>query len=184
MESELNIGLIIKNFRTEKEMTIKDLAENAQITSSMLSQIERGQANPSLNTIRLIAQALDIPLFKFFIENENNEMSGLIVTPEKRKHIISEGIEYELLTPTLDSAIEFMQLTLIPGTSTVKKPLSHKGEEVAIVIEGSVVIHIEENDYIMNKGDSIRIPAQTRHAWSNENGRNAIIIFAVTPPEF
>ena len=67
MESELNIGLIIKNFRTEKEMTIKDLAKKVQITSSMLSQIERGQANPSLNTIRLIAQALDKPLFKFFI---------------------------------------------------------------------------------------------------------------------
>ena len=83
MESELNIGLIIKNFRTEKEMTIKDLAKKVQITSSMLSQIERGQANPSLNTIRLIAQALDKPLFKFFIENENNEMSGLIVSPKK-----------------------------------------------------------------------------------------------------
>lgn len=59
----------IKEYRIAKNLTIKELAEKANITSSMLSQIERGLANPSINTLKLIAQALDTPLFKFFIED-------------------------------------------------------------------------------------------------------------------
>ena len=67
MDKEINVGAIIKRIRIEKGLLLKDVAEKCEISSSMLSQIEKGNANPSLNTIKSIAQALEIPLFKFFI---------------------------------------------------------------------------------------------------------------------
>lgn len=182
--SELKIGEIIKKFRQEKNLTIKDLAEQVNITSSMLSQIERDLANPSLNTVRGISQALDVPLFKFFVEYEHPGHEDLIVRSDNRKQIILDGNTYQLLTPTLNTTIEFMLLTLDPGSKTVTNPISHKGEEVAFAMEGPIELNLEGNTYLLNTGDSIKIPPNMRHSWINNGEGSATIIFAVTPPEF
>lgn len=58
MNKEVNIGITIKKIRNEKKMLLKDVAEKANISSSMLSQIEKGNANPSLNTLKTIAYVL------------------------------------------------------------------------------------------------------------------------------
>lgn len=92
MDYELQIGLKIKSCRTDRGMTMKELAEQAQITPSMLSQIEKGQANPSLNTIRLLSKALDVPMFRFFMDEVSVEND--VVRRDKRKHIIENGIDY------------------------------------------------------------------------------------------
>lgn len=73
MNKEINVGTTIKNIRIERKILLKDIAEKCNISSSMLSQIEKGNANPSLNTLKFIAQALEVPLFKFFIEAESHE---------------------------------------------------------------------------------------------------------------
>lgn len=181
---ELQTGSIIQKFRKERNLTIKELAEQVNITSSMLSQIERGQANPSLNTIRAISQALDIPLFKFFMEKEDHEHQDLIVNKDKRMHIILDGNDYQLLTPTLNSTIEFMMLTLEPGSNTVTNPTSHKGEEVTFIVEGTFELNLENNIYTLSKGDSVRIPPNMRHKWKNPSNSVAKLVFAITPPEF
>lgn len=68
MDYALQLGQKIKGYRTRKNLTIKELAAQSEITSSMLSQIERGQANPSLNTIRLLSKALHEPMYLFLWE--------------------------------------------------------------------------------------------------------------------
>lgn len=182
--NELKIGEIIKKFRKDKNLTIKDLAEQVNITSSMLSQIERDLANPSLNTVRGISQALDIPLFRFFMEYEDPSSEELIVRSDNRIHITLDGTNYQLLTPTLDATIEFMLLKLDPGSSTVTNPISHNGEEVAYVIEGPIKINLEDKIYLLETGDSIKIPPNIKHSWINDGDIYTSIIFAVTPPEF
>ncbi|NLZ52470.1 MAG: helix-turn-helix domain-containing protein [Thermoanaerobacteraceae bacterium] len=175
----------IKEYRMAKNLTIKELAEKANITSSMLSQIERGLANPSINTMKLIAQALDTPLFKFFMENNN--ISNQVVTPERRKRISlpgEDGVIYELLTPDLTGSIEFCILTLAPGKTTSEAPMGHEGEEVALVLSGTTELILENEKLTMNAGDSIRIPPRTNHKWYNPTDENMILIFAVSPPTF
>ena len=55
MDYAMQIGQKIKTYRSARGLTVKELAAKAQITASMLSQIERGQATPSLNTIRQLS---------------------------------------------------------------------------------------------------------------------------------
>ena len=175
----------IKEYRIAKNLTIKELAEKANITSSMLSQIERGLANPSINTLKLIAQALDTPLFKFFIEDSN--ITNQVVTREKRKRISlpdEDGIIYELLTPDLTGSIEFCQLTLEPGKTTSDTPMGHEGEEVALILSGTTELILENEKLTMKAGDSIRIPPRTNHKWYNPTDETMTLIFAVTPPTF
>ncbi|WP_001059807.1 helix-turn-helix domain-containing protein, partial [Bacillus thuringiensis] len=71
--NNINVGQKIMAFRKDAGLTSKRLAELADITPSMLSQIEKGITNPSLQTLKLISVALNIPLFNFFLEDTNTE---------------------------------------------------------------------------------------------------------------
>ena len=63
---EINIGAKVQEYRSQRQYSLRELAARADITPSMLSQIENNTANPSINSIRAIAAALDVPIFKFF----------------------------------------------------------------------------------------------------------------------
>ncbi|MCY9198969.1 helix-turn-helix domain-containing protein, partial [Bacillus atrophaeus] len=79
----IDIGKKIANYRKAKGFSSKELANLSEITPSMLSQIERGLANPSIQTLKILAKNLNIPTFMFFVED--TETSNLVVKPIKRK---------------------------------------------------------------------------------------------------
>ena len=63
----------LKAFRLGNRMTLKQLAIKAGCTDAYLSQLERGRANPSITTLKKIAQALQVKVVDFFLESEPEE---------------------------------------------------------------------------------------------------------------
>ena len=72
---EINIGAKIQEFRKNRGMSLRELAANVSLSPSMLSQVENGSVNPSINTLKNIAEALQVPLFKFFKSVDRPERS-------------------------------------------------------------------------------------------------------------
>ena len=106
--SDINIGEKITQYRKSKGLSIRELAKLANVTPSLLSQIERGLANPSVNSLKSIANALSTPLFTFFTSEVVKE--DLIVRGDNRKKVILPGednVIYEMLTPGLGDNLEF-----------------------------------------------------------------------------
>lgn len=185
MCNEIDIGIKIKDIRIKKGILIKDLAKKCGISSSMLSQIEKGNANPSLNTIKSIAKELEVPIFQFFIEDEENIKKINILKERDRKIIYTREVTYELLSPEGTSNIEFIRMILNEkDLESSIEPMPHKGEEVAFLLSGKAEITIFNQSAVMYEGDSIHIPALAPHKWKNLHDKESIIIFAVTPPEF
>ena len=183
--SEINIGQKILEYRKEKGLTIKELAEKTNLTSSLLSQIERGLANPSINSLKLISKTLEVPLFLFFIEEP--DLSTLVVRKNERKRIEfpdSKNIVYELLSPNFDGMIEFANMILLPGAHSSKDQMEHEGEEVALVTKGHVNLQIGRDIITMGPGDSVKIPSKMVHKWVNPFQEKSEVIFAITPPTF
>lgn len=60
------IGQTVLSYRRKNSMTIREFANYSGISTSLISQIERGEANPSLSVLELIAEALNVPLFYAF----------------------------------------------------------------------------------------------------------------------
>lgn len=183
-----SIGKKIRFYRKSQGLKIKELAEMTNLTSSMLSQIERGLANPSINTLSSLSQALNVAVFQFFIEESSNS-ENLIVTPENRIKIIppkvdETGVTYELLVPNLNGSIEFTILTLQPGCQSNITLTSHIGEEVNYLLSGTLKLYYKDKIYYLNEGDSIRIPKNTPHMWCNISDKEAKLIFASTPTSF
>ena len=60
----------IKKYRLSKNLTQEKLSEISGISSDYLSEIERGKRIPSLKRLLLIAEALDVELYKLFIDEK------------------------------------------------------------------------------------------------------------------
>ncbi len=181
---DLNIGEKLQRYRTMRHMTMRELSAESGLTPSMLSQIERGVTNPSINTLRTIAKALDVPLYHFF--KEDAQQQDPVVRAGQRKSIGLPGYEvtYDLLTPDTSGSLEVCLMSIPAGGSSSERTMSHTGEEVALVLKGEVCLHVEEKRYTLGEGDSIRIPPQADHRWTNPGPGETTIVFAVTPPSF
>ena len=181
----LELGKTIAKFRKNKNYTIKQLSEITNVTSSMLSQIERGLSSPSLNTLRVVADALEVPLFSLFTEFVQTK--DLITRANSRKKVIfpsSNNWEYSLLSPDLSGSIEMVLMKLPPESQSAEKPMRHIGEEVAYVLAGEVVLFIGDDVETLYHGDSVKIPPGIEHKWENRSDQEATVIFAITPPTF
>ena len=178
--SDLNIGEKIGQIRKKQDLSIKDLAKLAGVTSSLLSQIERGLANPSVNSLKSIASALNVPLFTFFTSEVNKE--ELIVRCNSRKKVVLPGssdVVYEMLVPGGKDNLEFAIMNLAPNTSSCNEHIHHKGVEIAYVLQGQVNLYLDDDKFILNEGDSVKVPIGTNHRWDNSYEKDCKIIFAV-----
>ncbi len=183
--AKIDIGSKILQYRRQKGYTIKELAKKTKLTSSMLSQIERGNANPSINSLRIIAKALDVPLVNFFEDEDNVE--NLVVRADQRKKLMmpsNHGFVYESLSPNLSGKIQMVLLRLNPGEETTESLMSHEGEEAALVLEGKAKIYLEDGVFELESGDSIRIPPGKPHKWENIDNIIVTVVFAISPPSF
>ncbi|AYA75070.1 DNA-binding protein [Bacillus sp. Y1] len=178
----IDIGKKVEKFRKAKGLSSRELAKIAEITPSMLSQIERGLANPSIQTLKVLAKALDVPTFSFLLEETNTK--DLVVRSNKRKKMVVDNLSYELLSPDFTGTISTAIMNVPPNTSSSESLLEHKGEEVAFVLEGKIKVFLNEEEYILDTGDSVKIPAHMKHKWENNFSTKATILFSVTPSAF
>lgn len=178
----IDIGKKVEKYRKNKDMNIRELAQLAEITPSMLSQIERGLATPSIQTLKMLAKSLDVPTFCFLLEETN--VADLVVRSKDRKKMVIENLSYELLSPDFNGNLASAIMHVPPNTSSSEKLLEHKGEEIAFILEGKIKIYLNEDEFVLEAGDSVKIPAHMNHKWENASSQNATVLFSVTPPSF
>jgi transcriptional regulator with XRE-family HTH domain len=189
----LELGRVLRTLRLEKNLTLTAVAQAAGVSASLISQVERGLATPSISALRRIAGALNIPIAALFVghveasDGESDRKSQrLVVRRHERKglHVPRSKVVYELLTPDLNRKVEFLWLEYEPGSITHPEPMSHPGEENAICLEGSVVVIIEGQEFTLNEGDSISFDSGRPHQVENRSDDRAVLISAITPPAF
>jgi transcriptional regulator with XRE-family HTH domain len=189
----LEVGRKIRVRRLQAGLTLQRLASAVGVSQSLISQVERGLASPSITTLRRIAGALEVPIAALFLgdeaasSGETDRLGRRLVVrrPErKRLHVPRSKIGYELLTPDLNRRIEFLWIAYEPGSVTHPAPMSHPGEENAVCLEGSVVVTIDGQDFVLNEGDSISFDSGRAHRVENRTDKRAVLISAITPPSF
>jgi len=189
----LEVGRKIRVRRLQAGLTLQSLARAVGVSQSLISQVERGLASPSITTLRRIAAALDVPIAALFLgddvasHGETDRLGRRLVVrraERKRLHVPRSKIGYELLTPDLNRKVEFLRIQYEPGSVTHPAPMSHPGEENAVCLEGSVVVTIDGHDFVLNEGDSISFDSGRPHQVENRTDKRAVLISAITPPSF
>lgn len=86
-----NIGGKVRALRTERQITLPDLADKARLSKGLLSKLENStDANPSLDTLHRIAEALDVTLATF-LETEQAQVRRIIpeTPPDWQKGLVA-----------------------------------------------------------------------------------------------
>ncbi|MBO8169310.1 MAG: helix-turn-helix transcriptional regulator [Thermoanaerobacteraceae bacterium] len=81
----MSLGKKITKLREQQNMTMTELAKKAQISVSYLNDIEKGRSNPSLDTLRSIAEALKVSP-GYFLDDLPDDPPSDIELEELLKH--------------------------------------------------------------------------------------------------
>ncbi len=193
MENNVDVGTKIKELRTIKNMNAKDLASKAKISVGMLSQLENGSTQGSVETLRKIARVLNTTLAELFTDDDaidikcSNDDSIYVVKKDERKKISFPDPLYncELLVPDLQGDIEFVLVNLEANRITDEIiPHTKGGEECNYVLKGQIVVTLNDKEFILNKGDCIRFNPEIPHKIENRSLKKASYISAITPVSF
>lgn len=183
-----DLGGIIRGLRQERRLSTVALAKACGVSTSLISQVERGITSPSLDVLWSVARALDVPIGTFFQGEAIEEPAGkapVVVRVDQRKKLgVNSTLTYELLTPDLRHQIEFIWVEFGPGVEGPLAPFTHPGEEQMVVIQGEMHFWVDGAEYVLQAGDCITIDAARPHRAGNRGGTPAIVIAAITPPSF
>ena len=179
------VGKEIKRLRKLRGRTLEQLASGAGVSAGLLSQVERGQGNPSFNTLVQVAHALGIPVARLMA---GEQLSSPVVRREDRRRLNLGGTDHlvlmELLTSRLDSALEVIRIVAEPGYTSEDTPFVHDGEEFGIVLEGTHAVNVGGTHYVLRTGDSISYSSTIPHWYENPGDVTSVSLWVVTPPSF
>ncbi len=181
-----NLGIEIRKRRGVCKLTLKALAERIGVTSSFLSQIEKGKASPSLVNLKKIANALDTTVSVLVADADSPQQSPVLRRSARRTAVDpSTGITTEILTAPRDwKMMEPMLFTFAKRARHSAVRYRHVGNEFAFVLKGELKVVLGDQEYLLKDGDSIYFSSGTPHVLFNASASETKVLSINTPPNF
>ncbi|HET7034882.1 MAG TPA: XRE family transcriptional regulator [Thermomicrobiaceae bacterium] len=178
---ELDLGGRIRATRQERGFSLAELASRAEVSKSLISQIERGIVAPSVETVRKIASALEVPVFSLFLSSLEGD---LVVRADARRAVGYPGspIKREILSPNLKGRMVLLWVTLPPHAESGPIPVHHTGEESVVVIHGALEVLVGERSTRLEQGDAMTFDSELPHIFRNPGGEPCEAVVAISPP--
>ena len=200
----LELGKRIRKERQQRQWTLEQFSEKTGLSKSFLSQIERGNTEPSITSLKKIAAQFGYSVVNLFPNGQgteenwgyNGRQTGLqtnyvqdvaVVRAAKRKRIALPGsnVVYDLLTPDMKRKLEVMYMRVSRGKNSGEEPmLDTPGEKLCIVMKGVLELRVGEEVFQLEQGDSLYYPAHVPHSWKAIEGDSIEVIWILTPPSF
>lgn len=181
---EASIGHRIRKRRKQLGLSLRKLAGMTDVSASFLSQVERGQANTSISTLRRIAEAFDVSILYFL---EDGPKRDPVVRADNRPRLSFANLEvvYELTTPDLSRKMEMFIGRLAPGSGNVARRLRVETEECIYLLSGSLLVGLDSGEFTLNPGDCIYFEGATLRKLENAcETEETSWVSVITPPAF
>jgi len=173
-------GARIRERRRECGLSLQALATRTGLTPSFISLIERDINRPSLESLRRIAEALEVPLFYF---TETNDENPVVRHDQRVRVTFPPGhLTCELLVPGLRHRMEMFISHVHPSAGNIARAPQHDSEECLYVVQGSLRVRLQGTDYVLQAGDSIYFHGSSLQEICAQGRRQATFISAITPP--
>lgn len=175
------LGGAIRRRRHAASLTLATVSERAGISVSMLSQVERGLLDPSLDTLRNIADALGTAPFRLLAEE--GPVAGVVRRGQRRMLADETGtVQAELLSPSAEGAFALTVWELQPGESRRSDPRAHPGEEANLLLQGSVRLEIGDELIELATGDCVTFDQRSPQRVTATGNAPAIVLAVASPP--
>lgn len=182
MESVFSLGNKLRQLRSERNVSQRDLARIAGLSPNSISLIERDETSPSVSTLQSLATALHVRMSYFF--EDESPASVLHIASDARPKIKSEGMLIEGMGKTMPfQEIEPFTITLEPHAgSGGEHQVVHTGHEFVYCLQGKIEYLIDGKVYLVKTGDILIFEASLPHLWRNPFENNAKFILVLQTP--
>ena len=183
-EDVQRLGAQIKARRMELGLSLRDLSATTNLSATFLSNLERGIANPTLDSLRKVSNALNTPIL--YMASNLRDASPVVRHDQRRRINLSHGhIRYEILTPTLNKKMVLFEakVTAEDGNIVVG-PLVEPTEECLVVLTGRISVCLAGQTSELEPGDSIYFEGRNLESIKVIGDGEATYISAITPPVF
>ena len=178
------IGARLRQRRIELGLTARELARRVDCSPSLISQVERGRAVPSVSTLWALVTALRISMDRLFDpaqddtaisgEGAADGTAGAPAGPVLRRYArpritLERGVVWERLTAAAEKDMEFLEVCYPVGQSVpeAEHAIQHTGQEYAVIIEGALTTQIGFEQYVLEEGDSLTFDSAIPHRFWN-----------------
>ncbi len=184
----MRLGVRLKHTRMAKGFRLRDVADRAGCSESLVSKIENDKVVPSLHVLHRISEALGLTFGELFAKS--NEPSRVISKAGERPVVLIDslrrgvGIQMERLIPYgHDHLLQGNIHVVAPGGGS-DGTLQHSGEEVGYVLEGQIELIVGDQTYAIEAGDSFTYRSELPHGYRNIGTGQARVLFVNTPPTY
>jgi len=178
----LLIGDKIKTKRTQKNVTIEQLATKAGVSKGLISQIENNRTVPSLPVLFNIIHSLEEDLRSFFEDMQDSFSKNhiLIVRKGQEKLFTKEpvkGFSYKrILTRSVGSEATDVVLLELKKNATRKQMIRTDAYECKYVLKGDIEYQVEKEVFTLHEGDTLFFDGRTPHRLKNIGSGNALLL--------
>ncbi len=168
-----NVAINLKRIRQSKKMSLDKVSEQTGVSKSMLAQIEKGSANPSLGVLGKIISGLRIE-FQQLIETPR--MDFCLVTPEEMIPTKEEVGQYKVWTcfPYEDNRyVEIYRIDIEPGAIYISGGHGEKTREYLTVTDGVITVECHGQSQTVSKEQVYRFETDQTHIYRNDGKERA-----------
>lgn len=196
------LGARLRQVRTARGMSVRELARRAGCSASLVSQVERGVTAPSAGVVYSLANELGISLDFLFGEDDvdpreplrpptisrpwgratGSDGAGIVQRADDRSTIeLSTGVRWERLTPVHDCRVDFIEVVYEPGGQSTEsgRALRHDGREYLYVLEGELEAVVGFETLRLVQGDSLAFDPATPHHYYNRTSGTVRVLSVV-----
>lgn len=172
--NRFDVGARLRALREARGWSLRTLAENCSLSVNAISLIERGRSSPTVASLLLLAEALDVPIAEFF--HEDDHVGAVFVEREHRPTQVKNGVSMESLAPGMrNQQLEPFLFTLEPGSGN-EELVRHPGQEFAFCLAGRVEYCVEGTTFPLDSGDSLLLEATRAHRFRNVGSATAKVL--------
>ena len=180
MPVERELGGRIRRLRLAKNLTLKDVEREAEVSATHVSEIERGKTSPTFGALVRVARALGVRPSRLI---EDDPLPRISVVRAREARSLTDRTRGVRLLPrsagVRASPFSLIEVTLERGAGHL--PLPSTGEVFIHVLDGAIEIELRGETRRLRGGDSIHFRSCEPDTFRNVGSGETRMLWVATP---
>lgn len=178
----IDVGARLKEVRTQKKLSQRELAKRAGVTNSTISLIEQNRVSPSVSSLKKVLDGLPMQLQEFFSLDVPEKKQ--VFYPANELPDLGHGeISLCLVGHNHPNrTLSLLHETYPPNSDTGSEMLTHEGQEGGVIVQGEIELTVDGEIKVLTPGDGYFFDSNLPHRFRNTGDVDCVIVSANNPP--
>lgn len=176
------IGKKLKQIRTTRGLSLEQTSQITSVSKPMLAQIERGESNPTVNTLWKIANGLGVSFTSFIDEGKPEVQMIHFDQCETLEEESGLFVALPIFPIERNKQYEIFHIIIKPNCKYVSHPHPDGVEEYIIMETGTLHLTINRESYVLTEKNAIKFSANYEHIYENRSTEEVHVTMIIYYP--